>query len=224
MKVRFDEKDDVYCVEGNPEAPRFNQICGGIGWLDEKGRDKAAFHWFVVLGETEDKRLLFLEEDIGPMSKIKAKAVDAKDRLMIRRIYLDDRPELLVRDLRDHDGLTRYLHSGRDALKRIQYLNKPEHWPHYRDRETVATLIPVPEDQLLDIQAGIERLDGDIRAKRTTIHHSCRHLQAAWRLPPKDALTHPGILAAVWAHNAMRRRQEVKKDVKAVPLYGNIRR
>ena len=102
-----------------PNTARYRRFEGAIAWLDPDLADHGAHNWLVIVGEQEDGAYCVEEEHFGSLDQIATAAVDAKDRFLMKRIYVDDTNIGAVRALRDVrqvDGLTGYDTAGDSPL------------------------------------------------------------------------------------------------------------
>lgn len=223
--ITYNEQKDLY-IHSDPRWPRFKEIVAGVGWLDPKGDDMALLNWGVVIGHKEDGGYSVLGEITGDVMSLCEKLTAAKDTLLIQRIFCDRTLPQLTKVLVDHDGLTRYFSKGKDVFDREQYLNPPEHWPTFRDRETKATLIPLVEDLTADMQAAVELVRRLVDGAALKIRSECPNMMRIVRLSLDELLTHPGIKALAYPLTILEREKarRTTTDRKPPIIYGNLRR
>jgi hypothetical protein len=204
MIATHHEKDNLFDLDVQ-YAPRFKRFEGAIGWLDPQGHDHYATHWFVVIGEAEDGKLVVTTEAFGDLARLTTQLVDWKDRLLIKRIYIDDSEEETIKQLRKIDGLCSYQHHGTDIFDRKLWARHESTWTHFRDRETTAALLPVPEEIKTDLMGGRDLLLGLQHAERLSARRVCP--RTSWLFcqePPLDQiLRHPLMKALIYVVSMM---------------------
>ncbi len=182
----------------DPRAPRFKKILAAIGWLDLHGEGTAAKHALLVAGIQEDDRFNVIEEYSGTLPEIAEHATNAKDRLLIRHIWLDNGLMVNMLELYDHDGLTKYVSHGEDREGNTIWEHPDDHWPHFRNRETKAALLGVPPDVRGNLVAGADRIERQVRSKMLLIRTSCTEITGCLAQALKDVINHPAFQALMW--------------------------
>lgn len=209
-------------VEGSPLYKRF---VGGLAWLNPAEGGEYAKNWGFIIGEREDKDYTFFAEFSGDMATLAAGMINWKDRLLCDRFYASDEDELILRDLRAVDGLTRY-NSHKDKMDREVYEHKPETWPYYRDRHTKAVIIPVAIEVRGNLQAGFELIQRLKNANKAEFRWETSVFESLiYQNPPYDrVLSHPCMQAAILAILMLERTKSnmaTPKQQRAV--YSNLR-
>lgn len=222
-----DTGDDLLRLDGANDL--FVRFDIGISWLYPQGDDHFARHWLVVIGLQKDDRYRVVYEASGTLPEIAAAAVDAKDRFLVKRVWVNLNQIACVSYLQDHDGLTNYATKGKDSHGEPIYTNPPEYWAHFRGRDRkkyCADLQAVPDVFITDLQAGIDLVVGlmEVRPKRFLIRKSCgkSHWITGAQLP--EMLTHPLMRAIAWPIMAMEQERQVLGRVfePTKPRYGNL--
>lgn len=215
MKVIKETTDGLFEMSV-PGAPRFKRFEAAFGWMEPNMKeDRKSVHAFMVGGEQEDGTRIIFEEYIGNFPDVFAAAVDAKDRLQLKRICLDrSRREFLLMLSHDDDceGLTRYLTAGNDVMHRKVYIEKEplQRWPNFRSFATTAALFGVPDILPASLSDGFNRIVTLGRNNELQIHEDCTEL--CWCLDhkiPGEITDHPVVIAAiyvVWALEYYRER------------------
>lgn len=216
MKI-VDRKKDLLVFRESESGIKFKRIYAAIAWLNPREQDIAGWHWLVVAGTAEDGRNIFLEEHGGTFFDVATAATNAKDRLMIERLYADSTQENLIRDLRQHDGLSVYRQQGHDIRDNPLWLNSADHWPYFRyrqDQEThspfVVPIISVSDRDRMDIVGGFDRIKQAAKQNRAAMDVECHRLRQVQDEELGRAIEHPLVKAAVWVHSALIRQQEAE--------------
>ena len=229
MKLNLNKERNLLFNE-NPESPvKFVCTEGAFGWVDLQAKDKdASFPWFVAAGLSDEDNIYMLEAYKAPLYELARKAVDSKDRLLIRKIYADASETDMMLFLRHKcDGLSNYASFGRDPLGYEQYVNKEEEWPNFRSRTTVASLSPVIQKDLSNFRAGYERLVDEIAKQTTIIDGGAMVLNNVLSPPLQEVFNHPALRAMIWVHNGLLRILDQRRFGKTYDdrsPYGNLGR
>lgn len=203
----------------------YKEFAGGIGWLFPKGEEHYSLHWLVVTGLGVDGLYHVVHEFGANMHQLCQEATDVKDRLFVSRFYADQSQPQLMSTVREHDGLTRYITHGTDLRGRTKWLHQPERWQHFRDRDTVATLMPVSDRIRVDLQAGIDKVVGLISDRKLEISWECPRVIWVLRQSIEEWHIHPIMRALVWSVIMMEPSDTPKIDYEPPkPLYGNLRK
>lgn len=214
-------------VEG---APRFKEFVAGLGFADELGTDSYELHWFCVIGQTEDNRYVAIAEasDISLLDLAKDQVVDWKDRLLIKRIWIDQGYPHFARSLRDPwtvDGLASYASSGKGWITgKPKYIHEPEYWPQFRGygEEHRASILV----SLEDVEMGLTIMKNLIGEDRFSARTTTPRLSWVSQLKPpiELVLKHPIIKAVSHClFNLERERLRASPVATAKPRYGNLR-
>lgn len=224
MKAERNPKTDLIGIDGVKE--KFKRFDMGIGWLDPKGDDNFARHWLVVVGQQENNEYVVAHEASGTLVDVASAAVDAKDRFLVERCWLDATVVSSSALLQSWDGLTEYKYNGYDQRKKKQYLHKPEHWSNFRNRDTTLTLFPVPALYRADFQSCVDLFVSLLKDKRLSLRKAC---PMAWKIQGESLetlLTHPIMKAIAWPLKMMEEEQRFYGGAKtktSLPRYGNLR-
>lgn len=226
--ITYNEKSELYIHE-DKAWPMFKEIVAGIGWADPSNADTGTQNWCVIVGHAENGNYYILAEFFGDMPRLLEWITNEKDRLLIQRIFTDRTRTHLLRMVSDADGLVAsYKSSGKDFAGREQYHNSPDKWPYFRDRNTHARLIPLPEEATADRQSGVEVIRKLKAMDRIAVRPGCPQIQKlvqSFRLD--EAIDHPGIQAlwyCLWVLDNEQRRSSSQQKSKTQPIYGNLRR
>lgn len=218
-RVLYQETLHIDGIEGN-----FKQFDIGIGWLDPKGHDHFMEHWISVVGQHEDGWYLQAAEASGSLPEIAAAAVDFKDRFFAERIWLDDTALSSASFLQEWDGLTEYKEDGKDRRGKVKYLHKPDHWPHYRNRETLAMLHGVPDLFKSDFQGCIDIVGQLVKDKTLKIRKTCPRSVWVCGASLEEMLSHPLMKALAWPITIMETEKRISvvdtSDVGRYPRLG----
>jgi len=184
----------VFCQETLKVAElagEFIRFDMGIGWLDPKGDDRFAKHWLAVVGQHKDGYYLVAGEAYGSLADIAEAAVNFKDRFLVERTWLDSTAQASASYLEEWDGLTQYKPNGEDLRGKVKYLHKPDHWPHYRNRETVTTLHKTPAVFSNDLQGCVDLVRKLQKDKLLKLRKVCP--EAVWVVGSslEEMLRHP---------------------------------
>jgi len=184
--------DDVtgYIVLEASDAPQFKRIFGAIGWADV--HHDTAEHFILIGGETRDKRLVFFREFGGTFEAVTREAINLKDRFLMSELWIDIRERDLHIQLALADGLTHYQSLGVDHFDHEIWLHDSGHWPDYRNRETLCTLVAVPDVVFRSAMEGMDRVFRLVETKQLSFHGSCT--TSLWVLDQyraADVLYHP---------------------------------
>lgn len=183
--------DGTIGVSGRSRIEKFDRIVAGIGWPDvDPG-------YICVIGERTDGRYHALWEKRGGLWEIGDSAREAKDRFLIDCVLADTRDELAASYLRTLDGLC---FPKEDGKERPTGGAGSHTAGDFRDRETVAALIPVPERVTSNYRSALEKTRGVIMAGRLMVHEpNCPVLVYTLRQPLDELLRSPVMKALVWA-------------------------
>lgn len=208
----------------------FHRFDIGIRWLNPRGHDHFAQHWLAVVGQTLEFEYWIYFEASGALSEIAESAVDAKDRFLVERVWIDPTQLSSAAYMQEWDGLTQYkVTDKKDLLGKPKYLNPPERWPHFRGRDEdrfCAMLCAVPEIIRNDPQAGIDLVVHLINEGRLVIRKWCP--QSVWvtgaQLP--EMLEHPLMSAIAWPLMMLENEKALqgKNQDAHSPRYGNLKR
>lgn len=232
MRANYDKRTQLYTLEDEAEAPSFVGFSAGIGYLDPKGKDHYGRHWFVVVGESEGHEYFIMTAEFSADLQGLAKALtDWKDDLHIQRIYLDDTDLQSLRYLRgfgpaDWDGLTVYRSDGKDKMGKEKWIHKADFWPKFRDRETIAHIVPVPESIRVNLSAGYDLLLTLEKADRVRYRPESLAIATVRREEKRDdVIRHPLLQATIWTISMLERtRPGSSRFVQSPPpRYGNLR-
>ncbi len=183
--------DETLAVSGTQRAEKFNKIWAGIGWPDMDDG------YICVVGERVDSRYHCIWEKQGGLWELGTAAVDAKDRLLVDRIWVDGADRISTSYFRTLDGLCFYDEDDTQTLPDPE--EAPFKWEHFRDLDTVAGVIPVPDRITSNYRSALEMIRGVIAADRLVIHEqNCPRLVYALRQPLEDLLRSPVMKALVW--------------------------
>lgn len=227
-RIEYDEIKEDYFLEGQPDAARVKEVAGAFGWMDLGAKDaKAMVPWFICGALFADDTIGFLAETRGPLYECAQNAIPMKDDLMIGRVYVDDTEVQMCQDLRRVDGLFAYkTHKKPDVLDRPRYISPPRTWPTFRGRNRLAKLSPIPEIDLVNYNAGYDRLVAAIANRTTWLHPNVPELQKLRARKLHEIINHPGLKAMIWLHNGLV-RSRLHKDgagYGAAPYYQNMGR
>jgi hypothetical protein len=188
--------DETLVVSGTQKAEKFNKMWAGIGWPDlDDG-------YICVVGERVDSRYHCIWEKLGGLWELGSSAIDAKDRLLVDRIWVDARDEISTSYFRTLDGLCFYDEDDSHVLLEPQQASSK--WEHFRDLDTVATVVPVPERITSNYRSALEMIRGVIAEGKLMIHEqNCPRLVYALRQPLEDLLRSPVMKALVWVVSAL---------------------
>ena len=213
-----------------PNTPRFKGFYSAWGWPDLAKQGPYAQTWFTVIGEQEDGIYAVLTEVSGDLGDVAKVAINQKDIFLLKSMFVDKTDEESLRFLRNPDncdGLTYYAWDDWDKdMDKPTYRRLGSHWPHFRDYETYAALVPVRDTIRLNIRSGYDRLVAMVADGRLVITPSCRESQDLIRARPplRDIIEHPLTKALVWCVSMM----ELNKSGPAIekgaaePWYQNL--
>lgn len=229
MRANLDKRTGLYVLENEPQAPHFQGFSAGLGYLDPKGKDHYARHWFVVVGETEGHEYHFQVAESGDLLTIAKSLTNWKDDLCIQKVFLDGTDLESMRFLRGYgpsgwDGLTQYKSEGEDKYGREKYLHQASHWPNFRDRDTTAQLIPVPDSIRVNLMANYDLLLTLEKQDRVKYRPEALMISTVRREDSKDdVINHPLIRAATWTIAMLERIRPTEGTFKQPePVYGNL--
>jgi len=230
MRAEYKKDLGLYTIGDAPDLPKFTRFVASVGWLDPAGKQGFDRHWFVVLGDQEDKIITAMATGSGSLREIAEALTDWKDRLLIQVIYVDGTDLQSVRFLKGQpqgsgwDGLATYWDNGKDTFDRPQYINKPSKWPHFRNRDTKAYIQRVPDDIRVNVRAGIDILINLTKEDRFLILPEASTLNVLRADPPDQQVAHPLIQATVWALMMLERTRpgEAKPMKQSEPFYRNL--
>lgn len=190
-----------------PNAPRYREFWGALGWPDMEKQAQYAMTWFAAIGEQETGEYEIVGEHAGDLAAVAKAAIAWKDMLLIRRIFLDGEDKESVRFLRDPDhcdGLTFYQIEGYEAEPETPiYRHEGLFWPTFRDDypyEIYAALVPVRDDIRVNVRAGLDRVIALGNAGKLKVSPGCTETQAILRAKPplKQIVDHPLTKALVY--------------------------
>lgn len=215
--------DDSKRVE---DSVLFKRFAGGIAWANLTEPDPYSRNWGVIVGEREDSLYTFFTEFSGDRATLADKMIEWKDRLLCSRFYASDEDEQSLLDLRKVDGLTHYK-SHKDITDRKVYDHQGEHWPYFRGRENVASIIPVGLDVRGNLWSGHELVKQLVNTKKAKVRWDCIIFESLiYQNPPYDRiLAHPCMQAAIYAVLMLERtkaRTTANENYRP-PVYGNLR-
>lgn len=210
-------------------SPLFKRFIAVIGWLDPKGADLRAENWLSVIGEEEGGDYMVWAEVMGSLPKLAADAINLKDLLLISRIYVSGKNAQGVLALRRIDGLTKYEWLGTDRAGNKIWANKAEVWPHFRDYETTASLITIPQEITADMGAGYELIRQLDAHNKFTVRWACpRSLELLKQGPPYDrTIEHPlgeALISGFVMLERTKQKETTRKKERKQPVYGNLKR
>jgi len=221
-----DEEGQLLCLN-NPRAPKFKSFYMSFGWLDPGGDGVAAQHCVLLGGVQADQRILLLDELSGDITEVVMGAIELKDRYFVNEIFCDASDTDLMQTVWAADGLTRYFDLGKDPLDKPIWVHDSAYWPRFRDRLTIASIIPVPVSIVQSSLVGSTRLAELSRAGQLLIHSSCANVQ--WTIDQAklaDVARHPVFRALcylVWG--CMRHQEETAvKTKQSARHYQNLRK
>jgi hypothetical protein len=191
---------DLYVVCGDNAAPKFTHVEASLGWLNPAGEDHETLHALLVGGRQEDGRFRIFLEYQGNAAQLAEMCVDAKDALLVERFWCDGTMGGIVRQLREHDGLTGYRSWGEDKLGDEMYdVKEPEKmWRYFRASRPLAAIVPVPDHVRVDIQSGLDRIVRLSHTKRLIISKNCQMSQWVLGQKRKEIELHPIAQAMIW--------------------------
>ncbi len=220
------EKD--YLELNSPRAPKFKKFILGIGWLDPQGDAIASKHAVVLGGIQTDDRLLVLDEHSGDIEELIQATIDLKDLFFAKEIYLDATDHDLMMPIWEADGLTRYISLGKDPLDQEIWLNNSQHWPHFRNRDNISIVIPVPLPVVMSASSGVNRLVKKSREGKLLVHPRCINVQWVLDQPrPADVHNHPIFRALIYLVYGVDRKWQFDTDTvsNSAPLvYRNLKK
>jgi hypothetical protein len=183
--------DGTIAVSGATRSEEFEEIAAGIGWPD---LDPGCL---CVVGRRSDDRYHALWENQGGLWEIGAAAVEAKDRLLVDRIFVDARDDLSTSYLRTREGLT--FHGEDDTGFADPGKVSGSGFPVSERGDAVAVVVPVREVLVLNYRSALERTREIIMTGRLLVHESnCPGLVHTLRQPVEDLLGSPVMKALVW--------------------------
>jgi hypothetical protein len=213
------QRDGTIAVSGSTRREEFERIRAGIGWPD---LDPGCI---CVVGERTDERYHALWEKQGGLWEIGDAALEAKDRLLVDRIFVDARDDLSTSYLRTLEGLTFY--DEGDSNSTGFPPGSSSEFPFYRDRDTIAAVVPVRERVAANYRSALERTREIIMRGRLLVHESnCPRLVYTLRQPVEELLGSPVMKALVWVVTALEdsRGDTSLEDPPREPWYGNAPR
>ena len=181
--------------EGSPE---FREIFGGLGWADPQGRDHFASNWFVAIGVQFDETFTVILEESGTLSVLSDTLVETKDRLYLRKLFVNVSDPALTKSLKNIDGLFSYEIIGRHHNIPV-WKHPEESWRSFRSRSHVAQLIPVRNEIISTPQIGLDLIHSLTQRNRFEIRHSCPRSSWLFRqtAPYTNLFRHPLFQAIV---------------------------
>jgi hypothetical protein len=173
MRVEYNEDTGVYSLDS--PALRFTDVVSGVGWLTENAKNQDhQKHACTCMARKEDGVYYLMGECSGTWPTITDQLIAWKDTLLVDRVYTDGSMPGMERDMRLVDGLCRYDHQGKDVLGKLQYVSRLpyETWETFRDRQTVASVIPVPLHMRGDGESAIGCLERLGKEKRLQVKNT----------------------------------------------------
>lgn len=197
MRAKYRE-NGVIEVSGTTRNEDFNRIWAGIGWPD---RDAG---YICIVGERTDGRYHSLWEKRGGLWELGESALEAKDRFLVDLIWVDTRDDLATSYLRTLDGLCFYENLADKPPAVPASDASPLERSQFRDRDTTATIAPVPEKVLTNYRSALEKARGVIVSGQLLIHEAnCPLLGYTLRQPLDELLKSPVMKALVWVLTAL---------------------
>lgn len=208
------------------DSPLFKRFIGAVARPNLSEGGAKAKYWGVIVGEREDGIYTFFTEFSGEKDAVIEEMINWKDRLLIERFYGPDDDETFLPSLRRVDGLTRY-DSHNDLMGRKVYEHKSDRWPYFRDRQTIASIIPVPLEVRINLETGRSFVKALVDNKKAKVRWDCIVFESLiYQNPPYDRiLDHPCMEASIYAIMMLERtkpRDSTRERQKA-PVYGNLR-
>jgi hypothetical protein len=213
--------DSTLAVSGTTRVEKFNKIWAGIGWPDREDG------YICVAGERLDGRYHCMWEKPGGLWELGEAAVEAKDRFLVDRIWVDAGDELSTSYLRTLDGLSFY--DEEDDYPDGSWIpaRPASRRDHFRDLGTVATVSPIPERIAANYRSALETIKGLVMKGGLIIHESnCPRLLYVLRQPLQEMLASPVTKGLAWVIAAL----EISRGVSGAgldehsPWYGNLPR
>jgi hypothetical protein len=220
----FQDDDDKETRLRN--SPLFKRFIGAVAQPNLSESDPLSRYWGMVLGEREDGLYTFFTEFSGTKAILDENMINWKDRLLIERFYASDEEEDFLQTLRKVDGLTRY-NSHTDIAGRTVYEHKGETWPYFRDRDTKASILPVPLEVRGNLETGRALVKHLVDTKKAKVRWDCTVFESLiYQNPPYDRiLRHPCMQAAIYAILMLERtkKRNTTTEKQERPVYGNLR-
>ena len=211
-------QDGTLAISGTSRIETFNRIWAGIGWPD---RDQGHF---CVVGERLDGRYHCLWEKQGGLWELGNAALEAKDRFLIECIWADTRDTVATSYLRTLDGLCFYEDPEETSIQPASAAEPPTQRDHFRDRDTTATVVPVPERIAANYRSALEKTRGVIMTGGLMIYErNCPRLVYILRQPLEELIASPVMKALVWVICALEEHKGngLIENEAAGPWYGN---
>ncbi len=229
MRATLNNRTGLYSLD-DPNAPQFHRFVAGLGYLDPKGKDHFAKHWFCAVGETEGHEYVFMTAEPGDLETIARNLTNWKDDLCVEKVYLDGTDLESRRYLYHHggptswDGLTGYRSDGETPSGKEKRHHKSDFWPNFRNWETVAHLVPVPDSVRVNLMAGYDLILALEKLNRIEYRSQALMIATIRREEKKDdVINHPLMRAAIWTIMMLERTRPSESEFKQPePIYGNL--
>lgn len=215
-----------WTLTGPDRTVKFKALCGAFGWGDPSSEGDYALNAAIVVGVQMDGIAVVLEEAVGSLEVIGAAAIDMKDRFDLEQFYTDPEPPDYRKRLQALDGLCSYHHAGYDAMGRKKYVRSSKHWENWRGWGCVASLVPVRESVLADIDSYLSRIETLRSDDKLLIADWCNRTRLLSRETFDDARRHPLSKALVFAVAGLLYVIEPRESVDSMSgnlWYGNLR-
>ena len=169
---------------------------GSVGLIGTRG---ISVLW--ASGPTDDTTLYGKER--GPLG-IGRSRVGGQGPLSRRLIWVDARDDLATSYLRTLDGLCFYEEPPERGCATATGAGSPAKEPRSIERDTTATVVPVPERATANYRSALEKARGVIMAGHLMIHEAnCPKLVYALRQPLEELLRSPVMKGLVWVMTAL---------------------
>lgn len=229
MKIISENTEGLFVMS---EGPQYSRWEASFGWPDPStNEERKSHHALMVGGVREDGDLFVAEEHIGTLFQVTQKAVNVKDRLWLKRIWVDPQRKDIIVQIRTSewaDGLTRYIEEGKNVRGDRVYLErKPtERWPNFRSHDDTAVLRPVPETVCSDVSSGWARLLSSVESGKVIVHRNCSELLSCLKEKvPSRILDHPVVIATTFLLYALIQVKGIsgqKVTTESKGAYGNL--
>jgi len=192
------QHNGVIAVSGRSGREEFDRIWAGIGWPDDEPG------YLCVTGLRADGRPHCIWESRGGLWELGEAAVEAKDRFLIDCLWVDARDTVATAYLRNFNGLCFYEALAGAAPEPGLGPQSPAERPHFRGKDIVASIVPVPERITSNFRSALEKVRGTIVNGRLLIHPTnCPRLLYTLRQPLDDLLRSPVTKGLVWVLSAL---------------------
>jgi len=214
-----------------PNAPRFRNFWGMLGWPDLAKQGPYAQTWFALVGEQEDGQYAVMVEYGGDLGDVAKFAIDQKDIFLLNTIYVDDEDKASLEFLRDPDhcdGLTFYAQEDFNEETGLpEYRHSGSHWQYFRDDypyQVTVSLVPVQATIRLNLQSGYQRLVAMFKKDQLSIDPLCQTTRAIIQSnsPLRDIIEHPltkALVGGICMIELHKPGPEIKTEP---PWYGNL--